>query len=47
MLLSAELMKRYYFQRGSIIEQLKGDKDLEAAVAVLTDESRLREILGN
>lgn len=47
MLLSAELMKRYYFQRGSIIEQLKGDKDLEAAVAVLTDESRLKEILGN
>ena len=47
MLLSAELMKRYYFQRGSIIEQLKGDKDLEAAVAVLTDESRLKEILGD
>ena len=45
MLISTELMKRYYFQRGSIIEQLKGDKDLEAAVAVLTDAERLKSIL--
>jgi len=45
MLISTELMKRYYYQRGNIIEQLKGDKDLEAAVAVLTDKARYDEIL--
>lgn len=44
-LISTELMKRYYYQRGSIIEQLKEDKDLEAAVAVLTDRTRYNEIL--
>ncbi|MBQ6037461.1 MAG: S41 family peptidase [Bacteroidaceae bacterium] len=44
-LISTELMKRYYYQRGSIIEQLKEDKDLEAAVAVLTDKARYNEIL--
>jgi len=45
MLLSTELMKRYYYQRGYIIEQLKDDKDLEAAVAVLTDKERYQQIL--
>ena len=45
MLISTELMKRYYYQRGNIIEQLKGDKDLDAAVAVLTDKARYDEIL--
>ena len=44
---SAELMKRYYYQRGSIIEQLKEDKDLEAAVGVLTDKARYEEILSS
>ena len=45
MLISTELMKRYYYQRGSIIEQLKGDKDLEAAVAILKDPARYKQIL--
>ncbi len=34
--LALEIVKRYYFQRGTIIEQLKGDKGLNEAIEVLT-----------
>ncbi len=36
-LISVEIVKRYYYQRGSIIEQLKDDDDLQAALQVLLD----------
>lgn len=36
-LLEAEIVKRYHFQRGAIIQQLKKDPDLDKAVEVLGD----------
>ena len=36
-LVEAEIVKRYYFQRGVIIQQLKSDPDLEKALEVLGD----------
>ena len=44
-MISIEILKRYYYQRGSIIQQLKDDSDLKAACAVLTDTVRYRKIL--
>jgi len=44
-LISTELMKRYYYQKGAIIEQLKEDPDLKEAVALLTDQERYKAIL--
>lgn len=37
-LLSTEIMKRYYYERGSVIETLKDDKVLEKAIEVLSDK---------
>ncbi|MDH6535769.1 S41 family peptidase [Parabacteroides sp. 52] len=36
--LAAEIVKRYYYQRGEMIESLKGDKVLEKAIEVLSDK---------
>lgn len=44
-MISEEIIKRYYYQRGAIIQQLKGDKELEEAVEVLTNPERYRQIL--
>lgn len=44
-MLANEIIKRYYFQRGSIIQQLKDDDGLAAAMKVLTDPVRYKEIL--
>lgn len=44
-MISEEIVKRYYYQRGAIIQQLKGDKDLDEAVKVLTDPERYQQIL--
>jgi len=44
-LISTELMKRYYYQKGAIIEQLKEDPDLKEAVALLSDQTRYRALL--
>lgn len=44
-MISEEIIKRYYYQRGAIIQQLKGDKDLDEAVKVLTDPERYQRIL--
>ena len=38
-------MKRYYFQRGGIIEQLKDDDDLQEAIKVLNDPAKYKEML--
>ncbi len=43
--IAIEVVKRYYFQRGSLIQQLKEDKDLEEAVKLLTDLAKYKEIL--
>ncbi|MDR0961827.1 MAG: S41 family peptidase [Mediterranea sp.] len=43
--LAQEIIKRYYYQRGSIIQQLKDDPDLDAAVKVLTDSAKYSGML--
>lgn len=45
-MLSVEIIKRYYYQRGAIIEQLKDDDDLKEAVKVLTDGEKYKQMLG-
>lgn len=44
-MIASEIIKRYYFQRGGIIQQLKDDNDLEAALKVLNDQTKYKEIL--
>lgn len=44
-LLAIEIIKRYYYQRGSIIQQLKDDPDLKAAVKILQTPADYRKIL--
>ncbi|MCC8188533.1 MAG: S41 family peptidase [Bacteroides sp.] len=44
-LISVEIVKRYYYQRGSIIQQLKDDEDLEAALKILKDQMAYQETL--
>lgn len=44
-MIAVEIIKRYYYQRGSIIEQLKDDDDLKEAVKVLTDPAKYKEVL--
>jgi len=44
-LIAAEIVKRYHFQRGVIVQQLKSDPDLDEAVAVLADSLRYAAIL--
>ena len=43
--LAEEIVKRYYYQRGSIIKQLKEDADLKAALRILTDSAEYSRIL--
>ena len=40
--ISAEIIKRYYFQRGAIIEQLKDDKGLNQAIEIVTSPEAYR-----
>jgi carboxyl-terminal processing protease len=44
-LISVEIMKRFYYQRGGIIEQLKDDTDLAKANDVLSDATKYKSIL--
>lgn len=46
-MITNEIIKRYYFQRGSIIQQLKNDDDLSTALKVLNDPAKYKEILSN
>jgi len=43
--IAMEIAKRYYYQRGEIIQQLKEDDDIEAAIKVLNDLPRYHSIL--
>jgi carboxyl-terminal processing protease len=43
--IAMEIVKRYYYQRGEIIEQLKDDEDVSEAVKVLGDATRYHRIL--
>ncbi len=44
-MISVEIIKRYYYQRGSIIEQLKDDDDLKEAEKILADPVKYKEML--
>lgn len=44
-MISEEIIKRYYYQRGAIIQQLKGDNELDEAVKILTNLERYQQIL--
>lgn len=44
-MIANEIIKRYYFQRGAIIEQLKDDDDLQEALKVLSDPAKYKEML--
>lgn len=43
--LAIEIVKRYYYQRGEMIQQLKDDEMLEAAIKVLDEPVRYKKIL--
>lgn len=44
-IMAQEVVKRYYFQRGSVEEGLKDDTDLKEALQLLADTDRYRAIL--
>ena len=44
-MIAEEIIKRYYYQRGAIIQQLKGDNELDDAVKILTNPERYQQIL--
>lgn len=44
-MVATEIIKRYYYQKGGIIEQLKDDDDLAAAIKVLNDPVKYKEML--
>ena len=39
-IIAHEIVKRYYYQQGSIIQQLKADPEVEEAVKLLNDSVR-------
>lgn len=43
--ISQEIVTRYFYQRGAVMERLKDDTDLEKAIEVLQNPARYREIL--
>ena len=43
--LGGEIMSRYYFENGRLIQSLKNDKALKAAMETLSDKAKLKEIL--
>ena len=44
-MISIEILKRYYYQKGSIIQQLKDDPDLKEALKILGDMDRYHALL--
>lgn len=44
-MLALEIVKRYYYQRGGIIEQLKDDDDLNEALKVLGNPAKYKSML--
>ncbi|MCF0185577.1 MAG: peptidase S41, partial [Bacteroidaceae bacterium] len=45
LLMAREIVKRYFFQSGTVQESIKHDKIIKEAIEVLSDESRYNEIL--
>ena len=46
MLMAQEIIKRYYYQAGTIEEQLKDDVDFKRALDVLGNKEEYNKILG-
>jgi carboxyl-terminal processing protease len=44
-MLSAEIVKRYYFSKGEAQESLKTDEALKLSIEILNDPKRYNEIL--
>ncbi|MCD8317708.1 MAG: S41 family peptidase [Paraprevotella sp.] len=44
-ILEGDIVSRYYFRRGAILQQLKDDKDVKAALELLGDASRYKNLL--
>jgi hypothetical protein len=44
-MLTQEIVRRYYYQKGEIIESLKSDKELDKAIAVLSSPEEYRKVL--
>lgn len=44
-LIEDEIIKRYYFQKGAVIQQLKDDSDLKEALRILADQTAYKKIL--
>lgn len=44
-MIATEIIKRYYYQRGAIIQQLKDDNDLKEAIKILHESPRYKEML--
>ena len=44
-MISIEILKRYYYQKGSIIQQLKDDPDLKEALKILSDADKYHALL--
>ena len=44
-MIATEIIKRYYFQRGGIIQELKEDADLKVAISILNNPEQYKKIL--
>lgn len=44
-IISGEIMERYYFQKGRLIDQLRKDEDLDAAAEILLDPAAYKSLL--
>ena len=44
-MIAQDIIKRYFFQRGGIIQQLKDDDGLQAALKILADPVKYKETL--
>lgn len=44
-MIADEIIKRYYYTRGGIIQQLKDDDGLQAALKILADPVKYKETL--
>ena len=40
-----DIVSRYYYRKGAIKQQLRDDKDLKAALEILSDMQRYKKIL--
>ena len=44
-MIATEIIKRYYYQRGNIIQQLKDDDGLKEAMKILNAQAKYKEML--